>query len=77
MLSLYRNEKIMCENCGTQTTKFNLAHRKNNCSAVTLYCTQCPIFSTKSKTLNYQFAKKHRALKYDVTFKKEICSEEF
>ena len=47
--SLNRYEKVTCENCGTQTTKLNLARHKKSCSAGTLYCTQCPNFSTKSQ----------------------------
>ena len=49
MPSLNRYEKTTCENCGTQTTKLNLARHKKSCSAGTLYCTQCPKFSTKSQ----------------------------
>ena len=62
MPSLNRNEKVICRNCGTQTTKLNLARHKKKCSVGTLYCTQCPNFSTKSQNdLNYQIAKKHSA----------------
>ena len=78
MPSLSRYEKVTCENCGTQTTKLNLARHKKSCSAGTLYCTQCPNFSTKSqKDLNYHFAKKHSALNSDVTFKCKLCYQEF
>ena len=42
------------------------------------HCTQCSIFSTKSKNgLNYQIAKKQSAPKPDVTFKRKICYQEF
>ena len=78
MPSLSRNEKVTCENCGTQTTKVILARHKKRCSVGTLYCTQCPNFSTKSrKDLNYHFAKKHSASKLDVTFKCKLCYQEF
>ena len=49
MPSLNRYEKIKCKNCGTQTTKPNLARHKKSCSAGTLHCTQCPNFFTKSQ----------------------------
>ena len=76
--SLNRYEKVTCENCGTQTTKLNLARHKKSCSAVTLYCTHCPNFSTKSQTdLNYHIAKKHSAPELDVTFKCKLCYQEF
>ena len=62
MPSLNRNEKIICENCGVQITKLNLARHKKNCSAGTLYCTQCPNLSTKSgDDLNYHIGKQHSA----------------
>ena len=78
MFSLNRIEKGTCENCGTQTTKPNLARRKMCCSAGTLYCTQCPKFSTKSQNdLNYHIAKKHSAPKPEVTFKCQLCYQEF
>ena len=78
MPSLNRNEKVTCENCVTQTRKFNLARHKKSCSVGTLYCTQCPSFSTKSRNdLNYHFAKKHSAPKLDVTFKCKLCYQTF
>ena len=77
MLSLNRNEKITCENCGTQTTKLNLARHKKSCSAGTLYGTQCLNFYTKSKNLNYHIAKKHSAPKPDINFKYKLCLQEF
>ena len=42
MPSLIRNEKVTCENCGTQTTRINNVRYKKSCSAGTLYCTHCP-----------------------------------
>ena len=78
MLSLNRKEKVTCGDCGTQTTKLNLARHKKRCSVGTLYCTQCPNFSTKSQNdLNYHIAKKHSAPKPDVTFKCKLCFPEF
>ena len=70
MPSLIRKEKITCEKCGTQTTRNNIVRHKKRCSVGTLYCTQCPNFSTKSPNdLNYHIAKKHSAPKPDITFK--------
>ena len=78
MHSLNRYEEVTCENCDTQTTKLNLKRHKKSCSAGTLYCTQCPNFSTKSQNdLNYHIAKKHSAPKLDVTFKCKLCYQEF
>ena len=78
MLSLNRYEKVTCENCGTQTTKLNLARDKKSCSPGTLCCTQGPNFSTKSQNdLNYHIAKKHSAPKPVVTFKCKLCFKEF
>ena len=78
MPSRNRNEKVTCENCGTQITKLNLARHKKSCSAGTLYCTQCPNFSRKSQIdLIYHIAKKHSAPKPDITFKCKLCFQEF
>ena len=78
MPSHNRKEKVTCENCGTQTTKLNLARHKKRCSVGTLYCTQCPNFSTKSQNdLNCHIAKKHSAPKSEVAFKCKLCYQEF
>ena len=78
MPSLNRYEKVTCENCGTQTTKLNLARRKKRCYAGTLHCSQGPNFSTKLQNdLNYHIAKKHSAPKPDITFKCKVCYAEF
>ena len=78
MPSLIRKEKVTCENCGTQTTRNNFVRYKKSCSADTLYCSQCPNFSTKSQNdLNYHFAKKPSAPKPDVTFKCKLSYQEF
>ena len=78
MPSLNRNKKVTCEDCGIQTTKLYLARHKKSCSAGTLFCTQCPNFSTKSQNdLSYHIAKKHSAPKHDITFKCKLCFQEF
>ena len=72
--SLNRYEKVTCQNCGTQTTKPNLARHKKSCSAGSLYCTHCPSLITKSqKWSQLHIAKKHSAPKSDVTFKCKLC----
>ena len=76
--SLIRKEEVTCENCGTKTTRNNLVRHKKSCSAGTLYCTQCPKFSTKSQIdLNYQIPQKHSAPEHDITFKCILCFQEF
>ena len=78
MPSLIRNEKITCENCDNQTTRNNIVRHKKRCSVGTLYCTQCPNFSTKTQNdLNYHIAKKHSTSKLEVTFKCKLCYAEF
>ena len=78
MPSLIREEKTACENCGTQTTRNNNVRHKKRCSVGTLYCNQCPNFSTKSQNdLHFHIATKHSAPKLDVTFKCKLCYQEF
>ena len=78
MPSLSRNEKVTCENCGTQITKLNLARHKKSCSVGTLHCNQSPNSSTKSQNdLIYHIAKKHSAPKSDITFKCKLFYQEF
>ena len=75
---LIRKEKVTCENCGTQTTRNNIVRHKKRCSVGTLYCTQCPNFSTKSQNdLNYHVAKKNSTPKSDITFQCKLCFQEF
>ena len=78
MPSLNQYENVTCDNCGTQTTKLNLARHKKRCSAGTLHCSQRPNFSTKIQNdLSYHIAKKHSAPKPDITFKCKLCYAEF
>ena len=67
-------KKITCENCDLQITKYNLARHKKRCSAGTLYCTQCPKFSTLSQDdLNYYIAKQHSAAGPSKAYKCNLC----
>ena len=76
--SFNQSKKITSEKGGTQITKLNIARHKKRCSFGTLYCTQCPNFSTKSQNdLNYHIAKKHSAPKLDITFKCKLCFQKF
>ena len=60
-----------------QITKLNLARHKKSCSAGTLYCTQCPNFSTKSRDdLKYHIAKQHSAAGLSITYKCKQCHAE-
>ena len=78
MPSLNRNEKVTCQNCGVQITKPNPARHKKSCSAGTLYCTQCPNFSTLSQDdLNYHIAKQHSAAGASKTYKCNLWYAEF
>ena len=76
MPSLIRKEKFTCEK--SQTTRNNIVRHKKSCSGDTLYCTQCPNFSTKSQNnLKYHTAKKHCASKPDLAFKCKLCFQGF
>ena len=78
MPSLNRNEKVTCEKCGVQITKYNLARHKKRCSAGTLNCTQCPNFSTLSQDdLSYHIAKQHSAAGPSKTYKCNLCHAKF
>ena len=77
MPSLSRNEKVTCENCGIQITKPNFARHKKRCSGGTLFCTQCPNFSTLSQDdINYHIAKQHSAARSSKTYKCTLCHAE-
>ena len=45
-----RNEKFICDNCGTQINRGNLGLPKEKYSTGTFHYTQCPNFSTTSQT---------------------------
>ena len=61
-----------------QITKLNLARHKKSCSAGTLYCTQCPNFSTKSReNLNYHIAKQPSSTGPSKTNKCKLCYADF
>ena len=78
MPSLNRNEKVTCEICGVQITKLNLARHRKSFSAGTLYRTQCPNFSTKSRVdLKYHIVKKHGVPRPSITYKCKLCHAEF
>ena len=78
MPSLIRKEKITCEKCGTFVSRNNIVRHKKRCSAGTLYCSQCPNFSTMSQDdLNYHIAKQHSAAGPSKTYKCNLCHAEF
>ena len=78
MPSVIRKEKITCEICGTQTTRNNIVRHKKGCSAGTLYCNQCPNFSTLSQDdLNFHIAKQHNVAGPSKTYKGKLCHAEF
>ena len=47
----YTKRKSSFEPCETQVTKKNLSRHKKRYSIETLYCTQCPNFSTCPKMI--------------------------
>ena len=70
MRALDRNVKVTYENCCVQITKLDLARHNQRCFAGTLYCTQCPSFSTKSRDdLYYHFVKQRSAAAPSITYK--------
>ena len=73
MPAMDRNEKITCDNYGTSVTKKHLSRHQLRCSGGTLYCANCPNFSTKSRDdLNYHIAKKHATPRVKTTHKCKI-----
>ena len=61
-----------------QITKPNLARHKKRCSGGTLFFTQCPNFSTKSRDdLNYHIAKQHSAAGPSKINTCNLCHAEF
>ena len=78
MSALDRNVKVTCENCGTSVTKQHRSRHKSRCCGGTLYCTQCPNFSTKSRVdLNYHITKLHSAPRPSITYKCKLCHVDF
>ena len=62
MCSLNCNEKVTCENFGTQTMQKTISRQKRRYSLGTIYCTYCPSFrfsKTCGAGCNYHVAKKH------------------
>ena len=68
MPALDRNVEVTCGKCGTSVTEQKLSRHKSHCSGETLYCANCPNFSTKlGDDLNYHIAKKHATPRVKVT----------
>ena len=78
MPSLIRETKFFCEKCGTHFRRNNIVRHKKRCSAGTMFCTQCPNFSTLSQDdLNYHNAKQRSAAGPSKTYKCKLCHAEF
>ena len=78
MSGLNRKEKVICENCRTQTTKRNTVRYKTRCSAGSLPCHSCTNFSTKFRAeTKYLIAKKHHKATARIVQKCKICDKEF
>ena len=73
-----RSVKVTCGKCGTSVTKKHLSQHKSRCSGGTLYCANCPNFSTKPRDdLNFHIAKKHATPPLENTDKCKNCFKEF
>ena len=71
-----RNEKVYCEDCGTQTTGLNLARHKKRCTSLT--SCSCTNFSTESRAeMKYYFAKKHSKATASVVSSWKKCDKYF
>ena len=78
MPSLDRNVKVTCGKCGNSETKQQPSRHKKRYSGGTLYCANCPNFSTKSRDdINHHMAKKHATPRVKTTQKCKICFKEF
>ena len=78
MSALDRSVKVTCGNCGTSVTKPQLSRHKSRCSGGTLFCANCPNFSTKSRDdLNYHNDKKYATPRAKHTHKCKTCFQEF
>ena len=78
MTALDRKVKVTDGNCGTSLAKQHLSRHKSSCSGGTLYCPDCPNFSTKSgDDLSYHIAKKIATPGVKRTHKCKICFKEF
>ena len=78
MPPLDRKVKDTCANCRNSVTNQKPSRHKARCSAGTLYCANCPNFSTKSgDDLNCHIAKKHATPRVKVTNKCKICFRGF
>ena len=78
MPALDRNVEDTCGNCGTSVTKQQLSRHKLRCSGGTLYCPNCPNFSTKSRDhINYQIVKKQATPRVKILHKCKIFFKKF
>ena len=78
MPALDQNQKVACDKCGTLVSKPDVAKHKTKCSVETIYCSQCPNFSTKSQIdSNYHIAKKYEAPKPKIVHTCKECKEDF
>ena len=78
MFSPNLDEKVKCENCGTQSTQLNLGRPKYRCSFGSPTCSSCTNFSTKSRDqMNYYLAKNHSKPTARVVHKCKKCDKNF
>ena len=77
MPSLYRNDKVTCANCRTESTRINLASHKKRQLVGTVYCRKCPNLSTRLQAdPNFHIAKK-LSLSQPKKLKFQFCHQVF
>ena len=77
MPALIRKTKVTCDNCGTQTTRNNIARHNKRCSAGSLICPSCIIFSTETPAeMIHNIAKKHSKTTPSVVHMCKKCNKD-
>ena len=59
MLTLNRNAKVKCGNCGNMYTRQNTARHRKRCAKGVISCPDCKYSTYNQQEMNYHMAKKH------------------
>ena len=59
MLSLNRNEKVQCGDCGNLYVRAHAARHRKSFQAGIISCPDCKYFTYNKQEMNYHVAKKH------------------